>query len=677
MTNPKVSIILIGYNDAARVPNALESLTSQSFREIEIIAVDDCSTDDSVAILRAAAGTDSRIRVEVLAQNSGPSAARNRGMELASAPLIMFCDSDDKYELHAVHNLHSAINSMGADLVMGASTRIISGSGEGKIWHPELYLESRVVLGLAEEPRLLFETTTWNKIYRARFLREYEIDFPLGLFYQDQLFTLKCYLAANRIGIIPEVVYYWSVEPDAVVRSVTQSRHELRNVSDRIVINQLMDRELESDYALGHLKNQKFLQHELSLYLGTLFRIPGSDSAELIDILSQYVRHIPIEDFECLRPGVRVAAYYLLTGDQGKMRQALWWEKGGGFINTNLTGSSGELWSSESAELLGRPAAWWLDVSDLHLDLIPFERRSYFSTISKSVGADKWVLTCVDFSGDLPRDTQAQVILRETRTGALIAFTATPVESESGVRRYQVNLDSGGAELVQDRGINPDEHGIVCVQLTCRLGVNRSDLHVVPGQELDALPMDRLASLGCADSIDFEIQADSRIHWSASGTMKSVMGAVRKLRRSRNAKPIPSHLPIVKVEGRPTVVFAPTDLSSTQRVPESFDTRTWIDEFGTTAYLFIPREEFIDRPRRSRFAYRSYSPSQRPAVLALADIVITDRPELINDPRSIVFRRDLEAADHLLVPIDAVVVDNQSALHQALRERIQARQTQS
>ena len=112
-------------------------------------------------------------------------------------------------------------------------------------------------------------------------------------------------------------------------------------------------------------------------------------------------------------------------------------------------------------------------------------------------------------------------------------------------------------------------------------------------------------------------------------TAKSVMGAVRKLRRSRNGKPTPSHLPIVKVEGRPTVVFAPTDLSSTQRVPESFDTQAWIDEFGTTAYLFIPREEFIDRPRRSRFAYRSYSPSQRPAVLALADIVITDRPELI------------------------------------------------
>ena len=672
MTDPKVSIILIGYNDAARLPNALESLTSQSFREIEIIAVDDCSTDGSVEILRAAAGTDPRIRVEVLAQNSGPSAPRNRGMELASAPLIMFCDSDDRYDPHAVHNLYSAISSMGADLVVGATTRIISSSGERKIWHPELYLESRVVLGLAEEPRLLFETISVNKIYRARFLREHEIEFPPGLIFEDQLFTLKCYLAATRIGIIPEVVYYWNVEPDADVRSITQSRHESRNATDRIAINQLMDRELESDHTLGHLKNQKFLQHELSLYLGTLFRLPESDSAELIDILSQYVRRIPIEDFECLRPGVRVAVYYLLTGDQGKMRQALWWEKGGGFINTSLAGRSGELWSSESADLLGRPAAWWLDVSDLHLDLIPFERRSYFSTMSKSTGADNWVLACVDFAGDLPRDTQAQVILRETRTGALIAFSGTSVESESGVRSYHVNLDSGGAELVQDRGINSDEHGIVCVQLTCSLGVNRSDLHLEPGQEIRPLPMGRLASLGCADRIDFEVQADSRIHWSAAGSAKSVMGAVRRLRRSRNRKPTSSHLPIVKVKGRPTVVFAPTDLPSSQRVRRRFDTQAWIDEFGTTVYLLIPREEFIDRPRRSRFAYWSYPPSQRPAVLAIADIVITDRPELIDDPRSIVFRRDLGASDYLLAPIDAAVVDDQSALHQALRERLQA-----
>ena len=111
MNSPQVSIILIGFNDSKRLPAALESLTTQSFRDIEIIAVDDCSTDDSVEILRAAAELDPRIRIEVLAQNSGGcSAPRNRGMQLATAPFVMFCDSDDTYDRHAVRNLYMAIN---------------------------------------------------------------------------------------------------------------------------------------------------------------------------------------------------------------------------------------------------------------------------------------------------------------------------------------------------------------------------------------------------------------------------------------------------------------------------------------------------------------------------------------------------------------------------------------
>lgn len=672
MTSPKVSIVLIGYNDASRLPSALESLTSQSFRDLEVIAVDDCSTDDSVEILRAAAEKDPRIRVEVLAQNSGGcSAPRNRGMELASAPLVMFCDSDDRYDPHSVRNLYSAVNSMNADLVVGAAKRMVSSSGEEKIWRPELHLTPRVFGSLAEEPRLLFETISVNKIYRAQFLRDHDISFPSGLLFEDQLFTLKCYLAATRIGVIPEVVYHWNVERGSDVVSITQSRRESRNVIDRIAINQLMDRELESDHTLGHLKNQKFLQHELSLYLATLFELHENDSAELIDVLSQYVRNIPIEDFECLRPGVRVATYYLLTGEQGKMRRALWWEKGGGFINTELMGLNGELWSSDSGELLGRPATWWLDVSDLHLPSIPFDQRPYFSTMTKRAGTDTWLLRCVDFASDLPSDTQAQIILRETRTGPLISFTAIPIEPEDGLRCFHVTLDSRNAELIHDRGINPGEHGVVRTQLTCSVGVNRSDLHVEFGEELPALPMGRFASLSCADVIDFEVGTDLRINWRASGSARSVMGAVRKIRRSRNGKPTTSHVPIDGIYGRPTVVFAPAELPSFTSRLERFDTQSWITEFGTTAYLLVPREGFTARPRRSRFAYRGYSPSQRQAALEIADIVITDRPELLDDPRTIVFRRDLGAARYLLAPLDGVVIDEQSALHEAVRERLE------
>jgi glycosyltransferase involved in cell wall biosynthesis len=671
MSSPQVSIILIGYNDAQRLTDALDSLRAQSFRDIEIIAVDDCSTDNSVEILRTAAGVDPRIKVEILAVNSGGcSDPRNRGMELASSPLLMFCDSDDTYDPHAVRNLFSAITDMRADLVVGAARRVIFNTGKAKIWRPELHIDSRVFQGLLEEPGLLFDTISVNKIYRTQFLRDNGIDFPSGLLFEDQLFTLKCYLAASRIGVIPEVVYNWNVERDAHRGSITQSRRELRNVRDRIAINELMDRELESDPTLAHHKNQKFLQHELSLYLATLFELTESESNELIESFARYVRTIPIEDFECLRPGLRIATYYLLTGDQEKMRRALWWEKGGGFINTELVGEERELWSLGSVELLGRPASWWLDVSELHLTLIPFDQRRYFASMRKDVDSTGWVITCVDFAGDLPVDTQAQLILRESKTGALIAFTATSLESELGHCSFLINLDSGRAELIQDRGINAGEHGLVQIQLTCGLGVNRSDLHIQAGEVLPELSVRKLTSLHCADRIVFETQSDLRIGWKAAGSAKSLWGAVRKLRRSRNNMPTLSHLPLIKVGNRPTVLFAPADLVLLNSRLERFDTQTWIDEFDTSAYLLLPREVLTPAPPRFRFAYRGYSASQSKAALAIADIVITDRPELIDDPRAIVFRKDLGAARYLLPPVETEVIQDQLLLHEVVHARL-------
>lgn len=673
MTSPQVSIILIGYNDAQRLSTALESLTAQSFRDIEIITVDDCSTDNSVEILRAAAQHDPRIRIEVLAENSGGcSAPRNRGMQLARAPFVMFCDSDDTYDRHGVRNLYTAINEMKADLVVGAARRIISSTGERKIWRPELHVQSQVFEALTEEPGLLFDTISVNKIYRTQFLAENEIDFPSGLLFEDQLFTLKCYLAASRIGVIPVVVYNWNVERDAQVGSITQSRSDVRNVSDRIAINELMDRELESHRVLAHFKNQKFLQHELSLYLSTFFEPMQTPSDEVAQILSEYIRTIPIEDFECLRPGLRVATYYLLTGNHNQMRRALWWEKGGGFIDAELVDGEPTLWSHEDSELMGRPASWWLDVSELHLTQIPFDQRRYFATMEKEQGSDQWLITCVDFIGDLPLDAAAQVILRESKTGALIAFSATPTATDTSHRVFRVNLDAVSAELIQERGINAGEHGVVQIQITCALGVNRSDVHIQAGSELLELSISRLASLDCADRIDFVTQPDLRIFWKATGSMKSLMGAVRKLRRSRNNTSTPSHLPLVKVENRPTVVFAPAPMNSFDTSIERFDTQAWIDEFGANTYLLIPREVFTPAPKRSRFAYRGYSPSQLKAALAIADIVITDRPELIGDPRAIIFRKDVGAARYLLPPIDEAPIDDQRLLHELIRARLES-----
>jgi hypothetical protein len=176
-----------------------------------------------------------------------------------------------------------------------------------------------------------------------------------------------------------------------------------------------------------------------------------------------------------------------------------------------------------------------------------------------------------------------------------------------------------------------------------------------------------LASLGSANQIVFETRADLRIFWKAKRISMTLTGVVRKLRRMRNNTPNPSHLPLIKVLDRPTVVFAPADLNAFDSRLERFDTQAWIDDFGVNTYLLIPLEVFTPAPKRSQYAFGGYSPRQLKDALSIADIVITDRPELMSDPKAIIFRKDLGAARYLLPPFVGASIEDQRVLHELIR----------
>ena len=115
---PVVSVVLIGFNDVGRIGRALESIRRQSLRGIEIIVVDDASTDGTAEFVESVAVNDSRIRLLTRSENSGGcSAPRNDGLRMARAPWVMFCDSDDEYDMHACATLLRAAEDWDADVV--------------------------------------------------------------------------------------------------------------------------------------------------------------------------------------------------------------------------------------------------------------------------------------------------------------------------------------------------------------------------------------------------------------------------------------------------------------------------------------------------------------------------------------------------------------------------------
>lgn len=376
MSTPDVSIILISYNDAARLPRAIAAAQAQTLHNIEIIVVDDASTDKTPQVLQAI--DDPRVRAIRLETNSGGcSAPRNAGIAAARGTWVMFADSDDELEMHAAKNLLIAVEQSDADLGCGVAERIDVRTGKTKRWRADAH-EPGVITDLGERPELLFDTICVNKIYRRSWLIDQHLTFVDDLLYEDQLFTLQCFLRANRIAIIDPTVYRWYVEK--LSDSITQRRDEQRNVRSRITINQLIDEELQERPDLRSQKDYKFLAHDLYLYLSTIQLLDDAAARELMAPLAEYTKGLDLTPAERLRPGLRVAIYHLVLDDLDGVRRAMRLVKWAAVLDSPVVTRDGrDFWGSEyvfdGPSVGGYPADWWLDITALHPSIAPIPQQ--------------------------------------------------------------------------------------------------------------------------------------------------------------------------------------------------------------------------------------------------------------------------------------------------------------
>ena len=130
MTHPAVSVIVCCYNAAATLPRTLDSLRAQSFTDIEIIAIDDGSTDDTVTVLLDYATRDSRLRVLENPGNSGTAFTRQRGLQKALADLVMFVDSDDIADPRLAERLYDTLSADQTLIGVGCYTTYFAEDGK-------------------------------------------------------------------------------------------------------------------------------------------------------------------------------------------------------------------------------------------------------------------------------------------------------------------------------------------------------------------------------------------------------------------------------------------------------------------------------------------------------------------------------------------------------------------
>ena len=364
-----VSIVLIVHNDAVRLPRALRSLRHQTLHDLEIIVVDDASTDATPTVIAAAMAQDARVRCIRLPVNSGGcSAPRNAGLRAATGTWVMFCDSDDEFERHAAKNLLLAVEAGEADLGCGVVERVDIRTGKSVRWRADLH-DPDVLEGITARPELIADTVSVNKIYRREWLLARGIDFPEGLLYEDQLFTLKAFAEADRIAVIDRTVYRWYVERTGDELSITQRRHEVRNARSRIEVNRLIDAYLAERgmVELERVKRRKFLAHDLYLYLASMLAMDDEQARAVIDELHPYVSSLDLEPARTLRPGLRVALLHLLLRDLEGIRSAMRIITWSATVDMPIV-QEGELdlWGCEHlghAAVAGFDMRWWLDVT--------------------------------------------------------------------------------------------------------------------------------------------------------------------------------------------------------------------------------------------------------------------------------------------------------------------------
>lgn len=212
----EISVIVPVYKVEGQLLRCLESLRAQTFSDIEVICVDDGSPDRCGEMLDRFAAGDGRFKV-LHRKNGGLSAARNSGMELATAPYLMFCDSDDYVEPNWCATLYGAIAGSGADLAVGGV--VCEGLSARNLAVQQDYFRHPCEGACAIDERVLLETDAcaWDKIYRRETVVSRGIRFADGLRHEDEFFFWDYALWSGRIAYVPEKTYHYVLRDDGIM----------------------------------------------------------------------------------------------------------------------------------------------------------------------------------------------------------------------------------------------------------------------------------------------------------------------------------------------------------------------------------------------------------------------------------------------------------------------------
>ena len=224
MYAPNVSIIVPVYNVSAYIERCWESLVKQTYKDLEILFIDDCGTDDSVEKLQKLIDIHPGIYCKILHHdhNRGLSAARNTGLMAATGDYVYFLDSDDDITENCIERLVAPVMNDDVDIVVG-NYRVVGGEANSPLLLDSGLLDSSKEV-LASYAAGKWYVMAWNKLCRRDFLIDNNLFFREGLIHEDVLWTFQVACKAQSLYVCNDVTYNYNVRGASIMTSMSIER---------------------------------------------------------------------------------------------------------------------------------------------------------------------------------------------------------------------------------------------------------------------------------------------------------------------------------------------------------------------------------------------------------------------------------------------------------------------
>lgn len=272
MSEPLISVVIPIYNTEKYLKKCLDSIISQTYKNLEIICINDGSTDASLDIITKYAKTDNRIKI-INQKNSGVSHSRNVGIEQSSGDWISFIDSDDYVYENLYENFVSKLNNSAPfDMYIFNGEIIPAGikthEPSKKFFYDsnwELKKDNLYTFIDCKNP-FYGNLSVWNKIFSKDFLNANNIRFKENIIFEDQLFSVETMIKSKKFYLDNVIMYQYIQHSQSTMHSLKENGFDIFEIMNDV-------KQLLIEYDLYEHEKYCFLQHKFNVYTYLLFKV--------------------------------------------------------------------------------------------------------------------------------------------------------------------------------------------------------------------------------------------------------------------------------------------------------------------------------------------------------------------------------------------------------------------